>query len=379
MLRLDEKCKKVINMLEASGYEAFAVGGMVRDTLMSKAATDYDITTIALPQEIKAVFKGFAVIETGIRHGTVTVIVDKTPFEITTYRKENGYNDNRHPDNVEFVTDIEEDLSRRDFTINAIAFSEIKGMVDPYCGVEDIKNRVIRAVGDPEKRFSEDSLRIIRALRFAATLGFEIEKDTESAIFALSETLLNVSPERLFEELKKLVVGDYAKEVINKYKLALSTVFEVNDDVSRLENLPKEHSMRLAYLCKDVEKTLNFLKTDNETKRLAILLSKSAPIPKDVYRIKTQIAKYGRDDYQKISTYRRAVFGEDESRQTERILKEKCLSVSELTLDGNDLKSLGFKGKAIGFVLNRLLDSVLKGEIENEKELLLSKAKDIDI
>lgn len=380
MIKLNKKCEFVIDQLENSGFEAFAVGGCVRNALMQIETSDYDITTSALPDETKKVFSEFTVVETGIKHGTVTVIIDKTPFEITTYRQENGYSDNRRPDEVTFVNDIKLDLSRRDFTVNAIAFSPKKGLIDPFFGVEDIKKRVIRAVGEPKKRFSEDSLRIIRALRFASTLGFEIENETAKSINELAKTLKNVSPERLYSELKKLINGDFAKPIIENFKDAISNVFDVNEDISKLDKLPKDHSMRLAYVCNNVSKTLDCLKADNETKRLAKLFSASSPIPNDTYLLKRQIATIGREDYQKVAVFRRALYYEDEMLNVERLVNEcNCLSVSELELNGNDLKGLGLNGKEIGKTLDLLLDKVLKEEIDNKKELLLAAAKDIDI
>ena len=380
MIRIDKKCEFVISMLESSGFEAFAVGGCVRDSLMNIETSDYDITTSALPEETKRVFSNFNVIETGIKHGTITVIVDKTPFEITTYRQENGYTDNRRPDEVTFVNDIKLDLSRRDFTVNAIAFSPTKGIIDPFCGIDDIDKRVIRAVGDPKKRFSEDSLRIIRALRFSSTLGFDIDYETLMAIKELSKTLKNVSPERLYNELKKLINGNFAKTVIEEYKDSLVGIFDINDDISKLDKLEKDCSMRFAYLCKNAEEALGYLKADNETKRLVKLFLESSLIPKEVYLLKKRISSIGREDYQRVVKYRRALFDEDECCLTEKIIDEcKCLSVRELDINGNDLKMLGMTGKRIGETLDFLLDKVLKEEIVNKKEVLLIKAKDIDI
>ncbi|MCR5303531.1 MAG: HD domain-containing protein [Lachnospiraceae bacterium] len=198
--------KKVIKTLEDAGYHAFAVGGCVRDSFMGRKPQDWDITTSAKPEEIKKVFK--RTVDTGIKHGTVTVLIDKRGYEVTTFRIDGEYTDQRHPDNVTFTEDLEEDLRRRDFTINAMAWSDSKGLVDIYGGTEDLKRGLIRAVGDPYERFGEDALRILRAVRFSAQLGFEIEEQTQMAAGQLSYTIAAVSAERIREELMKILVSD---------------------------------------------------------------------------------------------------------------------------------------------------------------------------
>ncbi|MGN1123601.1 MAG: CCA tRNA nucleotidyltransferase, partial [Eubacterium sp.] len=210
-MTVSEKSKKLISIIENSGYEAYEVGGCVRDRLMNREFDDIDITTSATPDEIEKILKksNIKYIETGLKHGTVTALLNDSSFEITTYRTDGGYADSRHPDSVSFVTDIKEDLSRRDFTINAMAYNEAVGLVDLYGGRDDINNKIIRTVGDADKRFNEDALRIMRALRFASVLGFAIEESTEKAAFKNKELLKNISYERLFAELSKLLMGDY--------------------------------------------------------------------------------------------------------------------------------------------------------------------------
>ena len=210
---LSKAAEKAIFMLEKAGFKAFAVGGCVRDFLLGKKPTDFDITASALPEETKAVFKNEPVIETGIKHGTVTVLMEGEPLEITTFRIDKNYSDNRHPKEVLFTRSLSEDLSRRDFTINALAFSQNTGIIDLFGGVSDLEHGIIRTVGNPDKRFGEDALRIMRALRFAAVLGFEIEEKTALSIKKNCALLKNISAERVFLELSKLLCGKDARRV----------------------------------------------------------------------------------------------------------------------------------------------------------------------
>ena len=196
-ITLHSNVSDILRRLEDAGYEAYAVGGYVRDSLMGRTAGDCDVTTSALPGDTKAVFSDFRTIDTGIKHGTVTVLYGGEPYEITTYRVDGEYADSRHPDSVSFIASLEEDLARRDFTVNAMAYSEGRGLVDLFSGRKDLAHRVIRAVGNPEKRFTEDAIRMLRALRFASVLDFEIEPATRTAIFSLWQRIASVSPERI--------------------------------------------------------------------------------------------------------------------------------------------------------------------------------------
>ena len=205
MINFPEYALKCLETIEKNGFEAYFVGGCLRDSLLGKTAHDIDITTSATPEEVLKMFD--KTIPTGIKHGTVTVIIDSNPIEVTTYRTDGCYVDSRHPENVCFVRDIESDLSRRDFTVNAMAYNPRRGLVDLYGGAEDLNNSIIRTVGDPYKRFSEDALRILRALRFSSTLNFEIEYNTFTAAINLADSLGNISGERIFSELKKLAGG----------------------------------------------------------------------------------------------------------------------------------------------------------------------------
>lgn len=278
----------VLEKLKAAGYEGYFVGGCIRDHLLNRTKVsdvDFDITTNANPDEVKKVFREFKVIETGIRHGTVTVMILDTPMEITTFRSDGSYSDNRHPDRVNFVGNLEEDLARRDFTMNAIACDSEGKLTDLFGGMADIEAKTIRAVGDPEKRFEEDSLRIMRALRFSAVLGFQLEKETERAAFRCRELLKNVSVERFFIEFQKLICGGNAPDVIRKYidiigvmipEISAMKGFKQNNPYHKYDVLehcirameaikttPENHKyMKLAALLHDVGKPLTYSEDD---------------------------------------------------------------------------------------------------------------------
>ena len=216
-IEITSEMKVVFDTLNGAGFECFMVGGCVRDFLLNKIPHDVDFTTNATPEEMKECFKDFNVIETGIKHGTLTVLINHIPFEITTYRIDGEYLDSRRPENVEFVKDIKEDLARRDFTINAIAYNPSVGFVDCFGGMQDLKNGIIRCVNVPMKRLNEDALRILRALRFSAVLGYEIENETKKACFNLAHLLKNISSERIFVELFKTIVQPNAHKIIFDY------------------------------------------------------------------------------------------------------------------------------------------------------------------
>lgn len=378
---LPKNAELIINMFNDAGYEAYAVGGYMRDKLLGRNSDDIDITTNALPEQTKSVFSGFSVLETGIKHGTVTILIDHTPYEVTTYRTDGEYTDSRHPDNVEFVRDVKTDLARRDFTMNAIAYSHRTGYLDFFGGFEDIKKKIIRTVGDPYKRFSEDALRILRALRFSSVLGFAIEENTQKAIFDLADNIALVAPERIFTELKKLLCGDNAYAVLKEYAAVLNRVIKLNGEVDNISKLPKDHSMRFAYVCgASVGESLRFLRADNQTKHICKMLVDSEPIPNDITDCRIYCSKLGREYSRIVFDYRKSLYNEDQSGICEFVLEnDKCLSVSELDINGNDLMGICISGKNIRVVLNELLLCVLTDKIENKKESLLLKAKDIDI
>lgn len=265
--------KIILEKLNSAGYEAFFAGGCVRDAVMQKlnmyvpAAGDIDVTTNALPQETERVFEDCQVIETGIKHGTVTVVLPEGNVEITTYRSDGSYSDNRHPDKVSFLASLEEDLARRDFTINAMACSLDGRITDPFGGMRDIRSRVIRAVGEPERRFEEDGLRIMRALRFAAVLNFEIEPETARALFTKKHLLKSISVERVFTEFRKLLTGRNAGNVIRRYvdvlgevmpELAAMKGFEQHNPYHRYDVL--EHCIRAMEVVRTTPENIGYLK-----------------------------------------------------------------------------------------------------------------------
>lgn len=225
-MQISSKAKIVINALADAGFSAYVVGGCVRDYFLGNQTSDTDITTSAKPYEVEKILadKNIKVVETGLKHGTVTAVIDKTPLEITTFRADGEYRDSRHPQNVEFVADIEQDLKRRDFTVNAMAYNDERGLVDLFGGREDIENRIIRTVGEPDARFKEDALRIMRALRFSSVLGFEIEEKTKKSIFDNMYLLENISAERIFSELSKLLCGKNVLNVLDEFRQVIGVI-----------------------------------------------------------------------------------------------------------------------------------------------------------
>lgn len=242
VIKIPQQVNRAIEILRQNGYTAYVVGGAVRDALMGKDAHDWDIATNAKPDETSNAFRDFRVIETGIKHGTVTVILDGESLEITTYRIESGYSDNRHPDRVEFTDMIEDDLSRRDFTVNAIAYSPSAGIADPFGGCHDIEAEIIRCVGEPDKRFGEDALRILRALRFSATLGFKIDQSTSDSIRKNYKSLRNISVERIFVELSKLICGKDAKRILLEYR---EVFFFIMPELRPMNNCVQNHERHI--------------------------------------------------------------------------------------------------------------------------------------
>lgn len=269
---LPEKVKYILDTIEAAGYEAYAVGGCIRDCLLNRKPEDWDITTSAKPQQVKALFK--RTIDTGIQHGTVTVMLDKEGFEVTTYRIDGEYEDGRHPKQVQFTANLIEDLKRRDFTINAMAYSEKKGLVDEFHGLQDLRDGVIRCVGNPKERFAEDALRMMRAVRFSAQLGYDIEEETEAAIKELAPTLNCISAERIQTELVKLLLSPHPDYLRIAYKTGITRVFfpefdkamktpqnhphhcnSVGEHILRsLMEVPADKVLRLAMLLHDIAK-----------------------------------------------------------------------------------------------------------------------------
>jgi len=437
-INIPKEAELAISILNKNGFEAYIVGGCVRDSIIGIEPSDWDITTSALPNEIVNCFEGHRVIETGIKHGTVTVIINKTSLEITTYRIDGDYKDNRRPEYVQYTSNIKNDLERRDFTINAMAYNDKDGLIDLYGGIKDIEQKIIRCVGDPDKRFNEDGLRILRALRFASVLGFEIENNTSYSIIKSRDLLTNIALERINVEFNKLIVGCNFKYILHKYSLVVSVFIPeiellYNNSITHNEyefglfqytlhvmsNSTKDLYMRLAIIFNEVEKlslcdnevknkiinlncpikttnmTLNImrnLKYDNETIHIVRNLvlycdSEMQPTSMDV---KAWLNKTGIDIFKRLLVIKKAYIKTTDNLQYEKLNvikqievilddileKNQCYSLKGLAVNGDDLLEMGIlKGKHIGEVLNELLNLVINEKLDNKKELLINYIK----
>lgn len=408
----------IINRLEEHGFEAYVVGGCVRDSIMGITPHDWDICTSALPEQIIEAFSDMKVIPTGLKHGTVTVVIDGSEFEVTTYRIDGEYTDNRHPEAVEFVKDLKLDLMRRDFTINALAYNHKSGIIDYFNGVEDIHNKVIRCVGNPNDRFSEDALRIMRAIRFATRFDFEIEHETRNSLFTHQALLRNISAERINSELTKTLQHITFETNVNLLVDMMTLLTEVIPEFSNC-NI-QEIGIRLLRSISDIEVRLALLFDfdDNDLENVLFRLRFSNYLFKSV----TTIVKYGRrimndrdqleivkesisrneydktDYYEvrllhdighKLSTwsilYTYSFFDKDDN-DNQDILRALFLKtihceipyrLADLQVKGNDLISLGYNGKEIGNVLNTLLDMVMRQTVPNDRDKLIQVAKSI--
>lgn len=428
----------VLDRLHENGYEAYIVGGSVRNMMLGMSVDDFDITTNALPSETKSLFPDFTVVETGIKHGTVTVVVNGENVEITTYRTEGEYTDSRHPDKVEFTTSLELDLSRRDFTVNALAYDGEITVVDLFGGEEDIKNKVIRAIGNPYERFNEDALRILRAVRFSSVLGFDIDAKTKEAMLECKHLLHKISKERIAVEINKFLCGKNVKNaLLDNWEIIAEIIPEIAkmrgfDQKNRhhiydilthtavaIENtLPITH-LRLAALLHDTGKIytvsvgengeqhfyahphkseeiarryLNEYKYDNFTKDRVCLLVKihDTVVEENKVYIKKRLNRIGKEAFFELINLQRA----DNKAQNpvydrtahfdavceiaKRVLSEaECFSLKDLKVNGRDLMEAGLpKGALLGKILDHLLKEVIEERIENNKECLLNEAKD---
>ncbi|MBQ6838202.1 MAG: HD domain-containing protein [Clostridia bacterium] len=433
-LNIPSKAKTIITLLENAGFEAFCVGGAVRDSIMGLNPTDWDITTSASPEDTVMVFKDYKTVDTGLKHGTLTVVIDKTPFEVTTYRVDGDYNDNRHPENVHFTKKLSDDLSRRDFTVNALAYNDKTGLVDLYGGQEDIYNSIIKTVGNPSARFQEDGLRIMRALRFASVLGFTIESETAKAIHDNKDLLKNISAERLAVELSKLVCGKNAFNILMEYWDVLSVfipeiksavgfkqygkkhAYDVWEHICHtVDTIPQDKILRLTMLLHDLGKIpthkldengnstfknhatiggdmareiLTRLRFDKKTiNRVSFLVANhdfEPPLSKA--DLKKHLKNKTVDDIKTLLTIKKSDRGalsesyRDISKESEQCLKwldeieknNECCKIAQLAITGDDLKKKGLKGEDIGKALDTLLDAVIEGKLQNKKEDLLT-------
>lgn len=429
----DPRALAVLDLLERAGHQAVLVGGCVRDYLLGLQPHDYDAATSARPEEMLELFEGWRVIETGVRHGTLTIISDGLPVEITTFRMEGAYTDHRHPDGVSFTRRLEKDLQRRDFTVNAMAWSQSEGLTDLFGGQKDLQAKVLRCVGQPMRRFEEDALRILRCLRFSAQLGFSIHPDTADALEEQLPLLDAVSRERVMEEFTKLICAPGAVWVLQEYPNAVARVlpelrpamgfeqhtpyhcFDVyTHSIRVLGNTPPERTMRLAALLHDVGKPHTFapdeegvghfpdhakvgaqiadqalrrLHLDNATREQVVTLiaRHGMRLPAEERVVKRWIARLGPELFFQLMALDQA---DNNAKRPEmvpapqhwvelyhlarKVLEEAdCLSLKDLAVNGSDALAAGLKGPAIGKALNALLEDVVEGRRANCREELL--------
>lgn len=426
MITIPAPVRTALTRLSAAGFEANIVGGCVRDFLLGRTPSDYDITTNALPEQTELVFHDYKCIDIGKKHGTIAVMIEKMQIEITTYRIDGEYADKRHPESVMFSRELRDDLSRRDFTINALAYNESDGITDCFSGKEDLENKLIRCVGEPEKRFEEDALRIMRAVRFASQLDFEIDKQTEEYIFSLKNTLKMISAERIRTELNKLLLGKAAYRILLKYRQLIAVFIPEaagstdsgiwEHTAQSIDNAENDLTIKIALLLHDIGKIadpslksetasvhallsqklaadiLKRLKYDNKAiKDVTTLIGYHEARPETRQDIKKIMSEIGPELFFKLLSMQKAdlsseccqpenkKYSTDEVvRTAEDILKkQECISLSEMNIDGNILSSLGCSGKMTGTVLKSLFEAVLYDRLENEKEALIKEAKKI--
>ena len=390
-INLPHQVKFIIDTLECAGYEAFIVGGCVRDIIRGVAPKDWDIATSATPAQAKVLFS--RTIDTGIKHGTITVLLDRRHYEVTTYRIDGEYLDGRRPETVEFVGNIEEDLSRRDFTMNAIAYHPAKGFVDPFGGQEDINRKMIRCVGDPVHRFTEDALRMLRAVRFSGTTGFAVCDDVLAAISKLKHNLANVSPERIREELGKLIISSHTEAVEFLHTTGLLPFvlrgMEYGGDISEiipwLVKCPPHEPMRMAlflhWVRGDCENILRDLRFDNKSiKEISLYVQMLyKPICNDRYEIKKILRYVPQDMFENLLTLK-AIINPLKAETLENIRQEaadiyqkgECFTLRALAINGSTLAGLGIpKGTKMGEILENLLDMVMRRPELNNKIALI--------
>ena len=393
MWKLPAGAEFVIRRLHDAGFQGYVVGGCVRDTLLGREPKDWDVCTNALPRELQRVFADCHVVETGLQHGTLTVMYQHEPYEVTTFRVDGEYTDHRHPDEVIFVTDVKDDLSRRDFTVNAMAWSPETGLVDAFDGQGDLARKLIRCVGDPKKRFQEDALRIMRALRFASVYGFDIDPATDAAIHALKHTLKDVAAERIRVELLKLLCGQGAGEILRAYPDVMQVIMpplakvDWAATVAAVENVDAvSETLRLTMLLHqlspaDAKNVLMSLKPDNFTRDwvLALVTNQNFAFQPTRHSLLTALSLFGKAQTYDLLAVRRAK-GLTDCEALEDVLGDVlldgvCYSVKDMAVNGRDLMALGAKGKTVGACLNHLLGLLLKEEISNDRDVLLQAAR----
>lgn len=438
---LPKNVKKIIDILNNYNFEAFIVGGCVRDSIIGLTPHDWDICTNAKPEEIKKCFEKFNTFDSGIKHGTISIVIDGEVFEVTTYRIDGTYSDNRRPDSVTFTSDITKDLSRRDFTINAMAYSEKNGLIDPCGGREDLSYKIIRCVGNPDFRFNEDALRIIRALRFASVYDFVIENETSKSICKNADLLKNIAAERISVEFNKLLCGNGTEEILNNYRDVIAVfipeikpMFDYNQhtkhhnrdlwrhttySVKSIDNTPL---LRMSMLLHDIGKpkackrdedgTCHFKGHPKYSAVMAEIILRRLKYPIDFIETCITLIKYhdvrfsgskrqlrhvmsaiGDKNVELLLKIQRAdIMAQSEYKHKEKLEKlnlackvykeiladKDCFTLKQLEINGNDIKKLGVtEGVKIGKILKMLLSLVIEDKLENEKSALLNKAEEI--
>lgn len=422
---IPKEVKFLIDTIYDNGYEAFIVGGCVRDSILNLTPNDYDITTNAKPKEIITIFKDYKIIETGIKHGTVSIILNNDIYEITTYRIEGEYENNRRPKNIEFTSNIEEDLRRRDFTINSMAYNEELGVVDKFNGLKDLQERIIKTVGNPDERFKEDALRMIRAIRFSSKLGFSIERNTLNGIYKNAHLIKNISLERINDEFTKTLISDNPQNIILLFKTKMFQNLEIYRDLNKnfYRNLEKDiiilkncdnnlidrlimleylilnqilkfvdKDKKYKYYCENIKKVniINNLRYANKVINYCddIMEYMIKDIEKiDNIIIKRYLNNIGYDklnktfklkliynkfvnNKEKIEFFRKCI------NQLNKIENSKeCYQIKDLDINGKILSDLGYKGKEIGEKLNFLLEEVIKNPLLNKKDILINLLK----
>ena len=432
-MNIPDNIKKVMDIFNENNFEAYLVGGCVRDSLMEKMPHDYDITTNATPNEMLEIFKEYKIIETGLKHGTVTVVINHESIEITTYRIDGEYDDNRHPKEVSFTRDLSKDLNRRDFTVNAMAFNEKQDLVDLFGGKDDLDNKLIRCVGEPNKRFNEDGLRILRALRFASVLGFNIEEKTSKSIHENKYLLHNISAERIFSEFKKILCGINVEKILLEYRDVIAEFipeikpcFDFNQNnphhiydvythiVKSVASVPNKSELRLSMFFHDIGKpcvyevdndgvghfkkhavvsseiaktVLKRLKSDNSTINTVytLVLNHDREISETKPAVKRLLSKLTYPVFLSLVEVKKADANAHKNQDknfdnilniAEEIIQEnECFSLKDLKINGYDLINLGFKGVIIGDILDNILRLVLEEKLENNKVEILDYVK----
>lgn len=398
-IQLPEDVQKIICTLTKQGYEAYAVGGCVRDSILHRVPKDWDITTSATPWQVKELFR--RTIDTGLAHGTVTVMMGSVGYEVTTYRVDGVYEDSRHPKSVEFTASLTEDLKRRDFTINAMVYNDEAGLVDEFGGLDDLENKIIRCVGKAEERFGEDALRMLRAVRFSAQLGFLIDEETAEAVKKLAPSISKISKERIHTELNKIFLSPNPEYIMKAYELGITGVvfktFDMLTDKEKVVKLlvavPKELIFKYAALLyeagpKEAANVLRELKSDNKTidgTSKIVALHGMTPLSDEI-SIRQAACRHGVNTLKNALEFEKCYYSVSSDPDKENailgemqildkiILRGDCIDMKGLALTGNDLIELGIEpGQKMGAILKECLNAVLIDPSLNDRDILLEK------